>query len=301
MAPEGPSSPASPDDSGADPARGEEPNSSPQPEEPANAAALGAGDRGAMEGEHSAALPEPAVSTGDERVPAYEVAARMLAQGVLAGVSGGLPLTVFLFGAMVMDGVSLPEPHYLVGSYLFFTALVSAWGAALTAVEEFARRAERSVGRMVAASLGFPVFAIFVAAWIGGVIDGGAAGAVKAVQMVGRELFREFVRSPFLGLAVGAAFLVPFLGLLLLRRRLESDWGGLLGSYYLPSAGFGLFGAGCILSVNLAGGGRVRLGAIFFALTAGASLVAAAAWGLARGRAISDRYVQRYRAWARAD
>lgn len=235
-------------------------------------------------------------------VRAYEVAGRMLLQGALAGVAGGVPLTAFLVVGMALDGVAPPGPASILGAYLFFAVMLAAWGGALTAVEEFARRAGRSISRMIAASLGFPLFATLVAAWIGGVIQGGPRGGLTTVRLMLGNLAGEFRREPVASLAIAAAFLVPFLGLLLLRRHEREQEGELLVSrYYLGSGALGVATAGCISVANVFWRTRMEPGPVLVGFVATACLLVAVAWGLARGRSISDRYAQRYEAWADAD
>ncbi len=236
------------------------------------------------------------------RVPAYQVAARMLAQGVLSGLAGAVPMVGFLLTAMALDG-ALPPPDLLglVAGFLLAAAVVSAWGAALTAVEEFARRADRSLGRMVAASLGFPVFALVAAAWISGVVSGGPLGGLRMVQTLLTVLLDELQREPGASVAMTGALLAPFLGLLLIRRQEREDERKLAGSYYVKSAAVGMLSAASVLLANLLWGPRPEFGSVLLGFAAMASIVGAVALGLAAGRAISDRLVRRYERWTYAD
>lgn len=274
----------------------EHPESAPQPAASVETVSRQPAERPRFSSARDVASQAPA------RIPAYQVAARMLAQGVLSGLAGGVPVVSFLFLAMALDGVGTPGVLEFVAVYLSCAAMISAWGAALTAVEEFARRANRSVGRMVMASLGFPLFAVVAMAWIGGVLKSGPGGGLQTVRMMVEVVWDEFRRQPVASLANTTALLIPFLGLLLVRRRREADERSLsVAQHYLASGALGLVSAACVLVANLFWGTTLKPSIVLLGFALLGTLLMMATWGLAGGRAVADHYVKRYQRWAYAD
>lgn len=244
----------------------------------------------------------PQASAVGKNLAPYHVMARVFAQGGLSGLAGAIPVTFFFLVEMLLGGVPAPGLPEFVGVFVFFVVVGAVWGAALSAVEEFARRAGRSMRRMVVLSLGFPLFATAAVLWISGVSEGGPEKGFYLLQTVLKELASEFRSNPIESFAVSLAMLVPFLGLLLVRRWQGEHEGKPMGSlYYGSSALLGLACALCVVVANLRWGSHLELGSVLLGFSATAALVTSVAWGLVAGRIWVEGKLRRYEAWANAD